>query len=144
MDINKIIVIGNMTSDPLLNTGQYTNVTFSIANNRVRTVNGGRKEEVSFFECVAWGKLAEVICQYSGKGSKVCIEGRLRQNTWETPDGNKRSKIQIQVESLQFLSKSNSTQSIPPNYDSQQPTNRNSHGAVDYSYNGYDPTDDIF
>jgi len=103
-DLNKVIVIGRLTKDPeLKQVGGSQLVNFSIATNRKYKSNNQPKEEVSFFDCEAWGRLAEVINQYANKGTKVAIDGRLRQNTWDTPEGRKASKISIHVESLQLL-----------------------------------------
>jgi single-strand DNA-binding protein len=104
-------------------------VNFSIANNRVFIQNGSKKEEVSYFECTAWGKLADIIKQYTGKGKQVLVQGRLKQDTWDTPDGKKASKIKIIVENLQLLGGrsegggiDSSHSSFEPNYyGSQEP-----------------------
>ncbi|EKJ88788.1 single-stranded DNA-binding protein [Leptospira meyeri serovar Hardjo str. Went 5] len=78
-------------------------VNFSIANNRVYVTNGEKKEETHYFDCVAWGRLADILKQYAGKGKQVAIEGRLQQQSWETPEGKKASKIRIYVETAQLL-----------------------------------------
>jgi len=103
-DINKIILIGRLTRDPeLKQVGASQLVNFGIANNRIFMSNSQKKEEVNFFDCEAWGKLADTLKQYASKGTKLAIEGRLKRNTWDTPDGKKASRISIQVESFQFL-----------------------------------------
>ncbi|MBI3395373.1 MAG: single-stranded DNA-binding protein, partial [Spirochaetia bacterium] len=73
------------------------------ANNRNYTANGERKEEVSFFNCIAWGRQAEIINQYCRKGKQVAIEGRLKQNSWQDKDGKKQSSVDIVIEQLQML-----------------------------------------
>lgn len=101
-DINRVDIIGRMTRDIELITTQSGSTVgkFSIAVNR----KYGEKEETSFFNCVAFGKTAEVIQQYSPKGKQVAIDGRLNQNRWEDAQtGQKRSTVEIVVENIQFL-----------------------------------------
>jgi single-strand DNA-binding protein len=100
-DINHLTIIGRMTRDiDILTTTSGTKVgKFSIASNR----KYGEKDEVSFFNCVAWGKTAEIMGQYTGKGKQICIDGRLQQNRWQDQAGNKKSAVEIVVERLQLL-----------------------------------------
>ena len=102
-DINKVIVCGRLTRDPEIRAaGQSQVCRFSLAVGRSMTVNGERKEETSFFDCVAWGRQAEIINQYCQKGKQLLVDGRLRQNTWDSPEG-KRSRVEIVVENFQLL-----------------------------------------
>jgi len=106
-DINRVNLIGRLTRDPEFKTiNQSSVVNFSIANNRVYVSNGEKKEETNFFDCVAWGKLAEIFKQYANKGKQIAIEGRLQQSVWDTPDGKKASKVRIVVENMQLLGSS--------------------------------------
>jgi single-strand DNA-binding protein len=103
-DLNSVFLIGRLTRDPefkIVNNSSLVN--FSLANNRVYVTNGAKKEEVNYFECVAWGKLADIIKQYATKGKQVMVEGRLRQESWDTPDGKKASKVRVVVNNLQLL-----------------------------------------
>lgn len=104
-DLNKVILIGRLVRDPELRyTPNGSSVaSFSLANNRTYVANGEKKEIVSFFNCVAWGKTADVITQYCKKGNRMGIEGRLQQRSWEDQQGNKRSTVEITVENFQFL-----------------------------------------
>ncbi|HON78504.1 MAG TPA: single-stranded DNA-binding protein [Spirochaetota bacterium] len=104
-DINRVILIGRMVKDPELRYTQSGSsvANFSIANNRIYTVSGDRKEYTSFFNCIAWGKLGEAIAQYCKKGQRIGIEGRLQQRTWDDQSGNKRSTVEVVVENFQFL-----------------------------------------
>jgi single-strand DNA-binding protein len=105
-DLNRFTAIGRLTKDPeLRHVPSGTAVTsFSIANNRSYTKNGEKSEEVSYFECIAWGKLGEIIAQYCKKGQLLGIDGRLQQCRWEDNEGKFRSKIEVVVENIQFLS----------------------------------------
>ena len=104
-DLNKVILIGRLTRDPeLRHTPNGAPVaSFSIANNRTYVTGGEKKEMVSFFNCVAWNKLAELVSQYCKKGHRVGIEGRLQQRSWDDQEGNKRSTVEVVVDNVQFL-----------------------------------------
>lgn len=103
---SKAIIAGNLTRDPeLRSTSNGTPVCgFSVAVNRVyRDASGEQREDVSFIDCSAWGKLGEVISQYAKKGSSVLVSGRLDQRSWEDKTtGQKRSRVEIVVEDFNF------------------------------------------
>lgn len=103
---SKAIITGNLTRDPELRTtpNGATVCSFSVAVNRVyRDSNGEQKEDVSFIDCSAWGKLGEMINQYAKKGSGVLVSGRLDQRSWEDKNGGgKRSRVEIVVEDFNF------------------------------------------
>jgi len=103
---NKVILVGNLTRDPDLKyipSGTAV-CEFGIAVNRTyKSKDGNQSEEVSYFDIEAWGRQAEVVNQYLSKGRPILIEGRLKQNRWETKDGQKRSKIRGVLEQFQFL-----------------------------------------
>jgi single-strand DNA-binding protein len=96
--VNMVIMMGNMTRDAEL---RYTPngkavASFGLAINRsYKDAAGDKKEEVDFFDVVAWGKLGEIISQYGGKGQGVHVTGRLQNRSWEGTDGNKRNKTEI-------------------------------------------------
>ncbi|MCR9143797.1 MAG: single-stranded DNA-binding protein [bacterium] len=104
-DLNRVQLIGRLTRDPeLRQTGSGTAYCrFGIANNRNYTTNGERREEVSFFNCVSWGRQAEIINQYCRKGKQVAVDGRLQQRSWEDKEGKKQSSVDVVVENLQML-----------------------------------------
>lgn len=103
---SKAIITGNLTRDPELRTtpNGASVCSFSVAVNRVyRDASGEQKEDVSFIDCSAWGKLAEMISQYAKKGSGVLVSGRLDQRSWEDKtSGQKRSRVEIVVEDFNF------------------------------------------
>ena len=103
---SKAIITGNLTRDPELRTtpNGASVCSFSVAVNRVyRDSNGEQKEDVSFIDCSAWGKLGEMINQYAKKGSGVLVSGRLDQRSWEDKTtGGKRSRVEIVVEDFNF------------------------------------------
>jgi len=107
--LNKTLLIGNLTRDPELRyTPSGTAVCdFSIAVNRKwKGSDGQMKEDVAFIECTAWARTAEVVNQYTKKGQSIFVEGHIQQDRWEDKEtGQKRSKLKITVERVQFLGK---------------------------------------
>ncbi len=102
---NRVILMGNLTRDPELKyTPAGTAVAnFSIAVNRRFKTEDEVREEVDFFDIVVWGKQAENCSEYLSKGRSVLVEGRLQQNRWETSEGQKRSKVEVVANTVQFL-----------------------------------------
>jgi single-strand DNA-binding protein len=104
---NKVFLMGNLTRDPQLKylPSQTPVVEFGIACNRkFRTQAGEDREEVTFVDCAAFGKTAEVINQYFQKGRPIFIEGRLKYDSWEDKQGGgKRSRLTVQIENFQFI-----------------------------------------
>jgi len=104
--VNVAIIIGNLTRDPEMKyTPKGTAVTtFGIATNRVYTTSDGeRKEEADFHNIVSWGKLAEICSQYLRKGRRVYVRGRIQTSSWETDEGQKRTKVEIVAEDMIIL-----------------------------------------
>lgn len=111
MNLNKAMIIGNLTRDPeMRNTPQGTAVaSFSVATNMVWTDGAGQKQKkVEFHNVVAWKRLAEVCGQYLRKGSKVYIEGRLQTRDWQGQDGVKRYRTEIVAENMIMLDRKES------------------------------------
>lgn len=98
---SSIVLVGNLTRDPelkFLNSGLAT-VKFSLAVNRKFKDNRGEeKEQTSYFDCSALGSIAENIATSLKKGERAIVQGRLEQRTWDTPDGEKRSAVEVKVE----------------------------------------------
>lgn len=106
MNVNKAIILGNLTRDPEVKTipsGQ-TVASFSIATNRFWTdkESGEKKKQAEFHNVVAWGKLADVAKRFLKKGSLVYIEGRLQTQSWEDKQGVKKYRTEIVAERLQL------------------------------------------
>jgi single-strand DNA-binding protein len=104
---NKVMLMGNLTRDVEIRhtSGNQAVANFGIAvNRRFKTQSGEQREEVTFVDCEAWGRTAEVMGQYLSKGRPVFIEGRLKLDEWEDKSGGgKRSKLKVVVESFQFV-----------------------------------------
>ncbi len=109
MDLNKVMFIGNIVSDPetrATNSGQ--NVTsFRIATNRrwKNKETGELQEDAQFHNLVTWGRLADIASQYLSKGAKVYVEGRLNHRNWEDKQGQKKYWTEVVVENLIMLDK---------------------------------------
>lgn len=106
--VNKVILIGNITRDPLIkNTENNKKVAlFSLATNRYyKTAEWENKSESEFHNCVAWGSLAENVEKFLTKGKLVYVEGRLRTRVIDKEDGTKSYKTEIVISSLIFLNK---------------------------------------
>ena len=106
-NLNKVMLIGNLTRDPELRvTPKGTAIcTFSIAVNRkFKDDSGGEREEVTYVDIEAWGKSGENISKYCTKGRPLFVEGRLRLDQWEDKNTKeKRSRMKVVLENFQFL-----------------------------------------
>jgi single-strand DNA-binding protein len=110
-NLNKVMLIGRLTRDPEMRytpSGQPV-TSFSIATNRYAPPadGGDRREFTDYHNIVAWniGKrtLAEIVAQYTRKGSLVYVEGRLQTRSWEGQDGQKRQRTEVVANDVQFL-----------------------------------------
>lgn len=118
---NKVLLMGNITRDIEL---KHTPSNMAVAqiglamNRRFKTKEGETKDEVTFVDCEAWGRTAEVMQQYLSKGKPVFIEGRLKLDTWQDKDGGgNRSKLKVVIESFEFIdSKSGGGSATAPEY----------------------------
>jgi single-strand DNA-binding protein len=96
---NNVTLVGNVTRDPEIRytpSGQ-TVATFGLAVNRrwQNKQNNEWEEQVSFFDVKCWAQMAENVSESVQKGTRVVVTGRLEQRSWETDNGDKRSKIEV-------------------------------------------------
>ena len=107
MSINRVNITGNLTRDPELRATQGGTQVLHLGvavNDRRRNQQTGNWEDYpNFIDCVMFGTRAEAISRYLRKGTKVAIEGKLRYSSWER-DGQKRSKIEVVVDEIEFMS----------------------------------------
>ena len=103
-NLNSILLEGNLSREPELRyTPKGTPLcTLNVASNRTYKVDGERVEEVSFIEATTWGKLATVCAEHLAKGRGIRVVGRIKQERWEDPAGNARSKVVIVAEHVEF------------------------------------------
>jgi len=94
---NTITIIGNVTRDPELRylTSGTALAQLGVAVNRRYMQNNEWQEETSFFDVVCWRDLADNVSESISKGDRIIVTGRLEQRSWETQDGDKRSKVEI-------------------------------------------------
>lgn len=108
MAINTVSLTGNLTRAPELrsSSGGNTVMTFGLAvNDRRRNPSSGEWEDyANFVDCVMFGSRADAVSKYLDKGTKVAVSGKLRYSTWEK-DGNRRSKIDVVVNEIEFMSR---------------------------------------
>ncbi|MFZ4751515.1 MAG: single-stranded DNA-binding protein [Phycisphaerales bacterium] len=103
---NKVLLMGNLTRDVQLKStsGNQSVADIAIAVNRkYKLKDGTEREEVTYVDCECWGPRAEVIAKYFSKGKPIFIEGRLKLDSWEDKDGQKRSKMRVMIEDFQFV-----------------------------------------
>ena len=114
MSIIRVIFSGNLTLDPELrstSSGLHVLVFGVAVNDRRKNQQTGEWEDYpNFIDCTMFGARAESLSRYLGKGTKVAIEGKLRWSQWER-EGQKRSKIEVIVDELEFMSSRNSDSS---------------------------------
>lgn len=123
MSINKVIITGNLTRDASLNAlPSGTPVCeFGVAvNERRRNRQTDEWEDVPVFvDCNMFGTRAEKVAQYLVKGLKVTVEGKLRYSSWEK-DGQKRSKLDVVADDIEFLTARNQDQQQPQQHQQDQ------------------------
>jgi single-strand DNA-binding protein len=106
-NLNKVMLIGNLTRDPQMKTlpSNTAIADFGLAvSRRFKTAAGEDREETCFLDCTAFGKQAQVIGEYCKKGKSLFVEGRLKFDSWDDKQGfGRRSKVSVVVENFQFL-----------------------------------------
>ncbi len=117
MNLNKALLIGNLTRDPemrSLASGQQL-ATFAIATNRMWTdKQGQRQQQAEYHNIVAFGRIAEIVQQYLVKGKLVFIEGRIQTRSWDAQDGTKKYRTEIVAETLQLGPRLGGEREAPP------------------------------
>lgn len=103
--LNKAMVIGNLGRDPeVKRVGDSSVANFSVAvNEKFKDRNGQQQDRTEWVNCVAWGRLAEIVGQYLHKGSKVFVEGKLQTRKWQDKQGQDRYTTEVNVLNLQML-----------------------------------------
>lgn len=122
MNINTVAISGNITRDPeIRSTASGKSVcTFTIASNESRKgAQGEWVDYANYVECVAFGGIADWISKAAGKGTKLCVVGRLAYQAWEK-DGKKRSKLQVMVDKADIMEK-HAHEQVAEVYDEEIP-----------------------
>lgn len=115
-NINRAIIAGNLVRDAELRHAQsgLAVMTFGVAVNESRKnpSTGEWEDYANFIDCTMMGDRAEKLSEHLVKGTRVAVDGRLRQSRWEK-DGQKRSKVEVMVEQVEFLSRRDEVQQEP-------------------------------
>jgi len=102
---NRVVLVGNLTRAPELRhipSGlSVTDIGLAV-NDRRKMANGEYVDEVTFVDITLWGRQAEIVCEYTSKGSPLLVEGRLKLDSWES-EGQKRSKLKVIGEKIVLL-----------------------------------------
>lgn len=102
---NRVVLVGNLTRTPELRhipSGlSVTDIGLAV-NDRRKLANGEYVDEVTFVDITLWGRQAEIVCEYTSKGSPLLVEGRLKLDSWES-EGQKRSKLKVIGEKIVLL-----------------------------------------
>lgn len=118
MSINRVNITGNLTRDPELRAtaGGTQMLAFGVAvNDRRKNPQTSAWEDVpNFVDCIVFGSRAEAVSRFITKGSKVAIEGKLRYSSWETKEGQRRSKLEVIVDEIEFMSRPQGQQVTSP------------------------------
>jgi len=102
---NRVILVGNLTRDPELRyipSGTAVSEIGLAVNDRIKK-DGQWVDETTFVDVTLWARTAEIANEYLSKGSSILIEGRLKLDSWETNDGQKRSKLHVIADRMQML-----------------------------------------
>jgi single-strand DNA-binding protein len=120
MDTNIVTLIGRLTRDPeTKQTGSGSTLCkFSLASSRW----DGKEKKPGYFDCVAFGKTAETVGKYLKKGSQICVHGSLVWSSWETQEGKKNSKVEIMVNSFQFLDTKTNSENVKQEFTGEDET----------------------
>ena len=132
MDLNKVFILGRLTSDPqlkLISSGKQMAI-FSVATNRIyKDKDGKTQKDVTYHNVIAWGRNAEIANSFLRKGSLVLIEGRLQNRTYTGSDGQNKKRTEIICERMQLGPKSTNTfqeSEMPKNLDEDSKNSQNS------------------
>lgn len=108
MRMNKVMLVGNLTRDPTLRKtpAGVACADLSLAVNESYTGKDGKTQESAcFVDVVTWEKQAEACCEFLQKGAPVFVEGKLQYDQWEDKEGQKRNRIRIRADRVQFMGK---------------------------------------
>ena len=132
-DINNVTLVGRLTNDPQLKylPSGTAALEFSIANNYY--VSSKESNEVSFFDIILFGKVAESLSKFLTKGKQVGVSGSLRQDRWEDKEGGKKSRVRINAQSVQLLASQSgdgNNQNAKPYYKEAPASNNNENSNI--------------
>ena len=125
MSINRTVISGNLTRDPDVRATaagtQVLSFTVAVNDRRKNQQPGEWVDLANFVGCTRFGARAEAVGRYLSKGSKVCVEGKLRHSAWEDRDGGKRSRLEVIVDEIEFMSSRQRAEQGNPPYVAERP-----------------------
>ena len=117
MSINRVCISGNLTRDAELKATAsgmpVLSLSVAVNDRRKNPQTGDWEDYPNFVDCTMFGTRAEKLAQYLTKGTKVTVEGKLHYSSWER-DGQRRSKLDVTVDEIEFMSRQNAEQGNPP------------------------------
>lgn len=143
MSINKVMITGNLTRDAELRTTpsgtSVLNMGVAVNDRRRNNQTNEWEDYANFIDCTMFGRRAEALAQYLTKGTKVAIEGRLHYSSWEDRNtGQKRSKVDVTVDEVEFMSSRNSGGNGSASYDAPQRSQQMPEPPAPSAYNDED------
>lgn len=131
---NSVALIGRLTKDNELKYYDNQNGGGSLVKNTI-AVRGGKKDETIFIDFTAWGKTADNLVKYTGKGKKIALSGELVQERWQDKNtGQERTKIALKVTDFELIESAGDNQAQP----NQAPQQRQTQANAPKSYGNYD------
>jgi len=123
--VNSVVLIGRLTANPTSHAGEkHESATFRLA------VPRPGSDAADFIDVVTFDKLAATCAEWLTKGREVAVVGKLRLNEWTTPDGERRSRVQVVADAVDFLGKPNAAKAAEePDEPPAKPTDRPAVGA---------------
>ncbi len=123
MSINRVCISGNLTRDAELRATasgmQVLGLSVAVNDRRKNPQTGDWEDYPNFVDCTMFGARAEKLAQYLTKGTKVTVEGKLHYSSWER-DGQRRSKLDVTVDEIEFMSRQSAEQGNPPYVSDRQ------------------------
>lgn len=109
MSINRVMITGNCTRDGELRRTSggvaVLNISVAVNDRRKNPQTGEWEDYANYIDCTMFGTRAEKLAEYIKKGTKVAVDGKLHYSSWESKEGQKRSKLDVTVDSIEFMSK---------------------------------------
>ena len=105
--LNKVILIGHLTTDPELKQTQSGVSVTSFSIGVTRRFKNGEQAQSDFINIVAWRSSAEFICKYFKKGNAICICGSIQNRSYDAQDGSKRYVTEVVADEVSFVEKKN-------------------------------------
>ena len=108
MSINRVVVSGNLTRDPELKATaggmSILNMRMAVNDRRKNQQTGEWEDKPNYVDVIVFGSRGEALSRFLSKGSKIAVEGKLRWSEWENQQGDKRSKLEVVADDVEFMS----------------------------------------